>query len=259
MMRDGRGWIPPGFGGDNRLTRAEVRRALFRTKDGFFLLFGLLFGGIPTVMAVVFGTIAVREARLEESGRHAMATVVNKRVISGKNSSTYRVYYEYAGLDGHAYQGSYSTSRQDYAARGTGDPVDVVFAPDDPSRSLATGHRSVPVQWVLPFLGIFVVVGGVFLAIGGRGLRRRLMLYGKGIEVWGKSHGVREDPSMRVNNRPCRVLEFEYVDLSGQTHVCRSAYLDDKTIQRLEGLETVPVVYMPDRPDDADLNLDQLP
>jgi hypothetical protein len=259
MTSDSRDWVPPGFGGDNRLTGAEVRRALFRTKDGFFLLFGLLFGGIPTVIAVVFGTIAVREARLEESGRHATATVVGKRVISGKNSSTYRIDYEYAGPDGHAYPGSYSTSHADYASRRNGDPVDVAFAPDEPSRSIALGHRSVPIQWVLPFLGVFVAVGGVFLAIGGRGLNRRLRLYGKGIEVWGKSLGVREDPSMRVNNRPCKVLEFEYVDLSGQTHVCRSAYLDEKTIRRLEGLETVPVVYVPDRPDDADLNLDQLP
>jgi hypothetical protein len=76
--------------------------------------------------------------------------------------------------------------------------------------------------------------------------------------VWGKSLGIREDPSMRVNNRPCRVLEFEFVDLAGRTHVCRSAYLDAKTILRLDGLETVPVVYLPDHPERADLDLDRL-
>jgi hypothetical protein len=53
-------------------------------------------------------------------------------------------------------------------------------------------------------------------------------------------------------------LEFEYVDFTGRTHVCRSAYLDEKTIRRLEGLETVPVVYLPDRPAEADLDLERL-
>jgi hypothetical protein len=64
---------------------------------------------------------------------------------------------------------------------------------------------------------------------------------------------------MKVNDRPCRVLEFEYIDLQGRAHVCRSSYLSEKLIARLEGLATVPVVYLPERSDEADLDLDRLP
>jgi hypothetical protein len=167
---------------DNRLTFAEVRRSLFRTKDGFLLFFGTFFGGIPLVIAV-------------SSVAAALA----------------------------------------------------LPAGDGP-----------PLWAVLPFLSLFIVIGGSLFVVGLRGLRRRLKVLGAGLQVWGKNLGVREDASMRVNERPCRLLAFEYVDFRGQTHVGRSSYLSDETIARLEGLETVPIVYLAERPGDADLDLDRL-
>jgi hypothetical protein len=171
---------------DNRLTLAEVRRALFRTKDGFLLFFGMFFGGIPLGMAVLIVAMALGWPQPQRNG------------------------------------------------------------------------EAVPIGWVLPFLSVFIAVGGSLAFVGIRGLRRRLKILRAGLQVWGKNLGVREDPSMTVNDRPCRLVAFEYVDFTGQTHVGQSSYLSDETIARLEGLETVPVVYLAQRPEDADLDLDRL-
>jgi hypothetical protein len=243
---------------DNRLTFAEVRRALFRTTEGFFLLFGTVFGGIPLLIAaaLVFG--AVREARLLREGEPAMGKVIAKRVSSDSDSTSYRVFYEYVAADGRTYGGDFYADRREYYSLNEGDRLSIRYSAKDPFDAVVVGHRGIPLVWVLPFLSLFIVVGGALFFVGARRLRRRLRVYGSGLPAWGKNLGIRDDPSMRVNGRACQVLEFEYVDLTGHTRVCRSSYLSAKTISRLEGLGTVPVVYLPDRADEADLDLDRL-
>jgi hypothetical protein len=245
-------------GAGNRLTFAEVRRALFRTTEGFFIFFGLFFGGIPAVIGAVFAVMTVKEAALERQGRPATATIVAKHVSSDDDGTSFRVYYEYVAANGRTYGGDYSSDRRDYYSKEKGDRIEIRYSSEDPLESVVVGRRSIPTFWVLPLLSIFIIIGGAFLVVGVRKLRRRLQIYGSGLQVWGKNLGIREDPSMRVNDRPCRVLEFEYVDFMGQTHVCRSAYLDQRTIARLEGKDPVPVVYLADRPEAADLDLDRL-
>jgi hypothetical protein len=259
MTDSGGGLIPRIDAGlPNRLTFAEVRRTLFRTKEGFFLFFGSLFGGIPAVIAVVMLVVAAKEARLIREGEVATGRVVARHISSSSKSTSYRVFYEFVATDGRTYGGDFSADRQEYYSLEEGSRLEIRYARQDPFDSAVVGHHAVPIQWVLPFLGIFIVTGSVFFVIGARGLRRRLRVLGKGLQVWGKNLGIREDPSMKVNNQPCRLLEFEYVDLTGRTLVGRSAYLSEKTIARLEGLDTVPIVYLADSPEDADLDLDRL-
>jgi hypothetical protein len=259
MPDAGRSQVPIAYGGaGNRLTFAEVRRALFRTTEGFFIFFGVFFGGIPAVMGAVLAVVTVKEVALERQGRPATATIVSKQISSHDDGTSYRVYYEYVAANGRTYGGDYSSDRRDYYSREKGDRFEIRYSREDPFESVVVGRRSIPIFFVFPFLSIFIIVGGALLVVGVRKLRRRLQIYGSGLEVWGKSLGIREDPSMRVNGRPCRVLEFEYVDFMGQTHVGRSAYLDQKTIARLEGKDPVPIVYLADRPEAADLDLDRL-
>jgi hypothetical protein len=259
MTRNAENMRPQEFSGSgNRLTFSEVRRAFFRTKEGFFVLFGTIFAGIPLVIGGVFCTIMLHEAKLLREGTPATATIVAKRVSSGDKSTTYRIYYEFKAADGKKYGDDYSTDRKEYYAAEEGGHLEVRYAADDPFDSVVVGKGSDFFWWVFLFLAVFILVGGTFLFFGIRGLRRRLKLYGAGLTAWGKNLGIQTDYSMKVNGRPCRVLEFEYTDMMGQKHVCRSAYLSDKTIKRLEGMESVPVVYLPDRPEAADLDLDAL-
>jgi hypothetical protein len=229
----------------NRLTLAEVRRALFRTTEGFFLLFGTLFGGIPLVIASVFTVVAARDAQLRREGEAAVGTVVAKHVSSDSDSTSYRVYYEFVAADGRTYGSDFSAGKREYYALNKGDRLDVRYSAADPFKVTVVDHGGIPLVWVLPFLSIFVVVGGTFFVLGGRRLKRRIKLYASGLQIWGKALGIREDDSMRVNDQPCRVLEFEYIDLMGRVHTCRSAFLSGKTIAALEGRATVPVVYTP--------------
>ncbi len=243
---------------DNRLSFAEVRRALFRTTEGFFLFFGMFFGGIPLVIASVFVAGAVRDARLLHEGQPAVGKVVAKHIHSDDDGTSYRIYYEYVTSEGRTFGDSFSASSREYYSLREGDALAVRYEASNPLRSAVVDHGGVPLRWVLPFLSLFILVGGALFVVGARRLRRRLRVYRSGLPAWGKNLGIREDPSMRVNGRPCRVLEFEYVDLQGATRVCRSSYLSADMIARLENLDPVPVVYVPDRPDEADLDLDRL-
>jgi hypothetical protein len=258
MILDSKNILPEEYGSGNRLTFGEVRRAFLRTKEGFFVLFGTIFAGIPLVIGVVFCTIMLHEASLLRNGTPATATIIAKRVSSGDKSTTYRLYYEFTAADGKTYGNDYSVDRKEYYSAEEGGHVEIRYAAADPFDSAVVGRQSDFSWLVFLFLSVFVIVGGTFLFFGIRGLRRRLKLYASGLTTWGKNLGIQTDYSMKVNGRPCRVLEFEYTDMTGQKHVCRSAYLSDKMIQRLEGLESVPVVYLPERPEAADLDIEAL-
>ncbi|RPI78732.1 MAG: DUF3592 domain-containing protein [Desulfobacteraceae bacterium] len=259
MTRKPENMRPYEFSGTgNRLTFGEVRRAFFRTKEGFFVIFGLFFGGIPLIIGGVFLSIVLHEAKLLREGMPAQATIVGKHVSSSDKSTTYRIYYEFTAADGKKYGDDYSTDRKEYYTAEEGGHLEVRYAKDAPFDSAVAGRGSDFSWWVFLFLSVFVAIGGTFLFFGIRGLHRRLRLYGKGLTAWGKNLGIQTDYSMKVNGRPCRVLEFEYTDWTGQKHVCRSAYLSDKTIKHLESMQSVPVVYLPDRPEAADLDLEAL-
>lgn len=241
----------------NRLTGREIRAALFRTKDGFFLLFGSLFGGIPLIVGVAMFVSMQREADLLENGRHATASVVSKHISSDNDSTSYYIVYEFVAADGKSYGGQKSVNNREYYGMEKGAQFEIRYAADDPFRVAIPGITGIP-KWVFALLSIFVIVGGTFLFFGLRGLSRRLRTYGSGLAVWGKNRGIQADPSMKVNGRPCRYLEFEYTDMTGQTFTCRSGYLSQEMISKIEAMETVPVVYLPDHPAEADLDLDRL-
>jgi hypothetical protein len=200
----------------------------------------------------------LHEAKLLREGTPATALIVAKHVSIGDKSTSYRIYYEFTAADGKKYGDNYSADREEYYGTEEGGHLEVRYAADDPFDSMVVGRGNDFSWWVFLFLSVFVLVGGTFLFFGIRGLRRRLQLYGTGLTAWGRNLGIQTDYSMKVNGRPVRVLEFEYADLTGQKHVCRSSYLSDKWIERLEKVESIPVVYMPDRPEAADLDLDAL-
>jgi len=242
----------------NRLTAREVRTAFFRTKHGFFLLFGAAFGGIPAIIAVLMSISAARHSALLREGAPARAVVVAKEISSSDDSTSYYIYYEFAAADGKTYGGHYSTDNRDYYSKEKGDRFDVRYSREDPFDVAVVGHSPIPIKFVIPFLSIFILVGGTLFVIGARGMWRQFQVFGRGEPVWGKSLGVQSDSSMLVNGRPCRYLEFQYVDAQGFTHRGRSSYLSEKMEALLEGRDTVPVVYSPDNPDQADLDLDRL-
>jgi len=259
MTRNPENMRPQGFNGSgNRLTFAEMRRAFFRTKEGFFVLFGTFFAGIPLLIGSVFLIALMHDTRLARDGTPVTATIVAKRVSSSSKSTSYRIYYEFTAADGKKYGDDYSADRKEYYAAEEGGHLDVRYAPRDPFDSVVAGRPDEFSWLIFLFLSVFILVGGVFFFFGMRGLRRRLKLYGAGLTAWGKNLGIQSDYSMKVNGRPCRVLEFEYTDMMGQKHVCRSSYLSEKWIERLEKVESVPVVYLPERPEAADLDLDAL-
>jgi hypothetical protein len=76
--------------------------------------------------------------------------------------------------------------------------------------------------------------------------------------AFGKNLGVQYDYSMEVNHRPCRYLQFEYDDFRGQRHSGKSSYLSEKQIARLQNVTEVPVIYLPDAPDTADLDFERI-
>ena len=252
------GGSPGDFGNGNRLTLREVRWAFFRTKEGFFILFGSLFGGIPTVIAVVLLVTAVHERGLLQDGAPATATIMAKRISSDSDSTTYRLFYEFVAADGRTYGGDYSVDNREFYSKNQGDRFEIRYSRENPFNVAVVGHQAVPMGFIFPFLSIFMIIGGAFLFFGIRGILRHLRVYKSGLEIWGKNLGIQEDPSMKVNGRACRVLEFEFTDMMGQLHRCRSSYLNEKLISRLEAMAAVPIVYLQDRPDEADLNLDRL-
>jgi hypothetical protein len=105
----------------------------------------------------------------------------------------------------------------------------------------------------------FVAIGGVLIVFGLRGLRRKLkLLFGKGMATLGKNLGIQFDYSTQVNNQPCPYLQFEFVDLQGNKHNCRNSYRNEKQIQLLKDKIEVPIVYLPDIPDAADLDFEKI-
>jgi hypothetical protein len=111
--------------------------------------------------------------------------------------------------------------------------------------------------WLL-FIALFIAVGGASFVFGVRGLRRKLKLFGKGIATLGKNLGIRFDHTMQVNNEPSRYLQFEFIDFQGNTHNGNSSYLNEKQIQLLQNMINVPIVYLPDAPDTADLDFERI-
>ncbi|MEW6365570.1 MAG: DUF3592 domain-containing protein [Acidobacteriota bacterium] len=241
----------------NRLTFREVRAALFRTKHGFFLLFGALFGGIPTVISVFFAIGMLNERAILRDGHPATATVKGKHISSDSDSTSYYVVYEFRAANGRTYGGQRSADNRTYYATDEGSRFTLYYSPEDPFDIAIPGHPAMP-WWVLLFLSLFMVVGGTLAYFGVRGLRSKLRTFGSGLQATAKNLGVREDPSMRVNNRPCRSIEFSFNDFQGRSYTCRSSFLSDKMLASIEGMEEVPIVYLPDRPEEADLDLDRL-
>jgi len=84
------------------------------------------------------------------------------------------------------------------------------------------------------------------------------MLFGKGMATLGKNLGIQFDYSMQVNNQPCPYLQFEFVDFQSNKHDCRSSYLNEKQIQQLRDKAAVPIVYLQDTPDTADLDFEKI-
>lgn len=244
--------------GANRLTGKEIIAAMFKTLHGFLLFFGALFAGIPLIIAIAFGTVAWREHKVLNEGRHATATIVAKNIDSDSDSTSYYLVYEFVAADGKKYGGRKGVASRYYYSVEQGGSLEIRYDPADPFSVAVPGMSTTPI-WVLGFLSIFLVVGGVIFTIGFRGVRKKLALYGSGMQAWGTPRGIREDPSVRVNNRPCQYLEFEFTDYQGQMHVCKSCFVNDSMIAKLEQMQTVPVVYLPERPDEADLDLDRMP
>jgi hypothetical protein len=248
------------IGTDNHLTLREFKIALFGTKHGFLLLFGLFFGGVSAAFGIHYGIKSFDEHRILQSGSPTMASIVEKRMRSdsGEHGMHYSYYmtYEFRTADRHPYRNEISVSGQTYNETNEGDRISIYYDPKDPSKIAVPGETTNP--WLLPLLALFTAIGGTAFVAGVRGVRRKLKLFGRGMATLGKNLGIRFDYSMQVNNEPSTYLQFEYVDFQGAKRECRSSYLNEKQSRLLKDMSEVPVVYLPEAPDSADLDFDKI-
>ncbi|RYZ35470.1 MAG: DUF3592 domain-containing protein [Myxococcaceae bacterium] len=124
-----------------------------------------LFVGGPALMLVLQWKDAAVTWRFHRRGQRVRGKVL--RITPGKVEENAAVHYAFHLPDGTALHHEYSETQEDWSALSPGDPLEVVYLPEDPRRSRPTGMGVGLLKtgfWTLVMLGL--MAGGVGVLLG---------------------------------------------------------------------------------------------
>lgn len=197
--------------------------------EKFWLFFGSIWLGVGSIFAVVGGIVlwkeSEREARLARDGVAARAVVLAKTTSGGgKNDSTFRIEYRFAGPDGIPLEHAAKIDAAKWRALAEGDAFELRYVRDEPSLHAFTGERR-DERVIGP---LFAAVGGVFAVAGAlilwraaarRALVERLRLEGMRVDAEVTEVGP---TNFRVNRMPQWAIRYRYRDHVGNVHQSRT-------------------------------------
>ncbi|HJQ40961.1 MAG TPA: DUF3592 domain-containing protein [Thermoanaerobaculia bacterium] len=209
---------------------------------GFGMIFAWAFIGNAD-----FSFITFRGPHAEQTAR---VTRVAATGASENDTAVIANHYEYSVAGVHYTGTSYSRG----GSATEGERVTVEYDEDHPERSRISGMRRAQFGPGVMFVGIFPLIGVLFIAFSMRGGFRRTQLLRNGLLATGKLLG-RERTNVTINDRPVWKLTFEYTARDGQRH---EAFASTTDTQRLEDESDEPLLYDPNNPTAAYV-LDELP
>jgi hypothetical protein len=221
-----------------------------------------LFAGIGLAMLVGAAALALSTRKFIATAAHAPGTVVELREVRDKDdgSVTYKPVVTFTPPQGTpvTFESSFSSRPPAYSV---GENVDVLFAPDDPSKARINGFGSL---WFGPL--ILSILGAIFTAVGGgiilfRRLSERrkqwLMAYGNAIQTDFQS--IERNTSLKVNGRsPWRIISQWQNPESARLHVFRSENLWFDPTQFVK-VKQVTVLLDPKNPQRYHMDVSFLP
>lgn len=180
-------------------------------------------------------------------GALGRATGTITRVVdtnAKENRSTVRAnHFEYS-VAGERLQGvSYSTGRQVEP----GDKVLVEYLEREPQRARISGQRTGTFSPAVMFVLLFPTIGLILVIVGVRWGNKRARLLREGVFTTGVLKS-KTATNTRVNNRRVYELIFEFTARDGRR--CEAKARTSLTA-RLEDEREEPLLYNPDKPEDA--------
>ena len=201
------------------------------------------FGSIFFWAFVMNADYAFLTFRGEVARAPGRVTSVEKTSASENRQLIHANYYEYS-VAGTLLRGvSYSTGR----AVDNGDRVTVEYTAAHPERSRIAGMRQKMFGAGVTFVVIFPFIGLLLALFAMAYGARRARLLRDGIFGTGTLKSKRATNS-RVNNRMVFELTFEFVARDGRTHQAKAR---TSMPERLEDERQEPLLYDPDKPEDA--------
>ena len=195
----------------------------------FWLLFGGLWLGVGSIFALVGALLlwkeSEREARLAQDGTPARAVVLAKTTSGGgKNDSTFRIEYRFAGADGVPLEHAARIDAAKWRALAEGDAFELRYVRDEPSLHAFPGERR-DERVIGPLFaalgGVFAVAGALILwrATARRALLERLRVEGMRVDAEVTEVGP---TNFRVNRMPQWAIRYRYRDHVGNVHQSRT-------------------------------------
>jgi hypothetical protein len=196
-----------------------------KKKSWVFYLFGVI--GLGLLVGAAALTLSTR--RFIATALHAPGVVTELVAVRDNDdgSFTYKPVVKFSAKDGveRTFTSSYSSRPPAYDV---GEPVDVMFAPDDVDDARINGFGSL---WLGPLIlgglgTLFAgISAGVLIAIRRRETRKKwLMAYGT--EIQAEFQSVERNTSLKVNGRsPWRIIAQWQNPETGQLHVFNSENL----------------------------------
>ena len=217
---------------------AQIGWAVF----GFGMIFAWVFIGNAD-----FSFITFRGPHAEQT---AKVTRVAATGASENDSAVIANHYEYYVAGVHYTGTSYSRG----GSASEGERVTIEYDEDHPERSRISGMRRAQFGPAVMLVGIFPLIGFLFVLFATLSGLRRTKLLRDGVLTTGKLLG-RERTNMTVNDAPVWKLTFGFTARDGQRHEATAATTDTK---RLEDESDEPLLYDPNNPRTAYV-LDELP
>ncbi len=212
--------------------------------------FGGIFGGVGLVFAVIGFGMIISGQMFASRAQQTTGTVIENLRSTDSDGVSYRPLVEFRDRAGvrREFASTISTS---WRAYNEGDPVPVLFDPEDPETA---SIDSATERFVLP--GIFAGMGMLFVAIGGgvifwrvRRISTVARLFHHGTRISAEVTGCSLDTSVTINGRsPYRVFAQAKHPATGMLASFRSDPIWLDLSSELAGA-SVPVLIDPADPD----------
>lgn len=233
---------------------AAVRAVVHPLKSSVLAWVGAIFLSAGLLILAIMLPVELRGRPLLAGGSPATATVVGRHSATHRDSDgdsvrRYYIQYEFPLPDGRTWAAEATVARGKWNEVAAGDQLEVRYDPGNPERSVLLQFRdSTLLFFGVPFSGLFVLLGGLLLRAGLRGVLTPLRLYRTGDAVGGRVTGLETVTSETLNGQhPVRV-HYAFLDGRGTERQGSLKTMDGELLDALEEGTEVVVLHDPGAP-----------
>jgi hypothetical protein len=238
-------------------TRPDPKQRPNLVGGGCDLLFGLGWTGFSLLFVIVPLAVLIAEGRtarlLNETGVTTEAVVINRRIDSDSDGSTYYVTYRYDVPLPQGYRSrlthTESVSRKMYEAMPIESRVTIRYAADDPAVARLAGRsRTMELVFMIFFLlfgGLFVLIGVAMVYSSGQGVNNARALARRGETTTARLTERWIETDSEGDKQYCVAVRFA---VPGRPDVTVAEYNRRAYDRFFEGA-SISVRYVPDRPE----------